>query len=189
MQHEIHTRLTEFEPVDEYTGEGVGLGQDLMGIREDLRTRKELPAHLQMVRNGFEFRGKSKTDTTTWAPVERKTKEMNSRGGTRKKKPQKLLKFHSLQQYTTLSLPTTFPFFQVFTFLIVLFFFLFFFFFLQPNSIGLRRAFLESWIAVEVEVEDEDEDEDEEANEAIRAVQVDDNLWAPAFNFTLVLIL
>ncbi|GMN54424.1 hypothetical protein TIFTF001_023558 [Ficus carica] len=84
MQHEIHTRLTEFEPVDEYTGEGVGLGQDLMGIREDLRTRKEWVISPRMVRNGFEFRGKSKTDTTTWAPVEKKTKEMNSRGGTRK---------------------------------------------------------------------------------------------------------
>ena len=32
---EIHTRLTEFEPEDEYTGEDVGLGQDLMGCRED----------------------------------------------------------------------------------------------------------------------------------------------------------
>ncbi|GMN25769.1 hypothetical protein TIFTF001_043929 [Ficus carica] len=99
MQHEIHTRLTEFEPEDEYTGEGIGLGQDLIGIWEDLRTRKEWvisprgegikvvnrpPAHLQIVINGFGFRGKSKTDTTTWAPVERKTKEMNSRGGTRK---------------------------------------------------------------------------------------------------------
>ncbi|GMN54761.1 hypothetical protein TIFTF001_023877 [Ficus carica] len=37
-----------------------------------------------MVRNGFEFRGKCKTDTTTWKPVDGKTKEMNSRGGTRK---------------------------------------------------------------------------------------------------------
>ena len=41
IEDEIHTRLTEFEPEDEYTGEGVGLGQDLMGIREYLRTRKE----------------------------------------------------------------------------------------------------------------------------------------------------
>ncbi|GMN68199.1 hypothetical protein TIFTF001_037255 [Ficus carica] len=36
-----------------------------------------------MVRNGFGFRGKSKTDTTTWAPVGRKSKEMNRRQGTR----------------------------------------------------------------------------------------------------------
>lgn len=37
---EIHTGLTEFEPDDEYTGENVGLGQDLLGLREDPRTRK-----------------------------------------------------------------------------------------------------------------------------------------------------